>query len=118
MLLWRPGGLQHGGCSTACRNSCSEPLTEKNDFKRRLHDAQIPAPLAGHSLAWGCRFNRGFAESIQELARFLMNEPELMDISLIRANITLDSLHRIAARYGFEAIRKPVRFSPLEGVHR
>src|ERR1700730_1085738 len=93
-------------------------LTEKNDFKRRLHDAQIPAPLAGHSLAWGCRFNRGFAESIQELARFLMNEPELMDISLIRANINLDSLHRITARYGFEAIRKPVRFSPLEGVHR
>jgi YkoP domain len=80
---------------------------------------QIPiTPVAGHSLAWGCRFNRSFAESLRGLARFLMSEPELSDINIIRANINLDPLHRIAARHGFEAIRDPVRLSPWEHVHR
>ena len=80
---------------------------------------QVPAtPIVGYSLAWGCRFNRSFAESIRELARFLMSEPELSDVSIIRANINLDPLHRIAARHGFEAILDPVRLSPWEGVHR
>jgi hypothetical protein len=80
---------------------------------------QIPVTLvAGHSLAWGCRFNRSFAESLRRLARFLMNEPGLSDIYIIRANINLDPLHRIAARHGFEAIRDPVKLSPWERVHR
>jgi hypothetical protein len=80
---------------------------------------QIPVTLvAGHSLAWGCRFNRSFAESLRRLARFLMNEPGLSDIYIIRANINLDPLQRIAARHGFEAICDPVRLLPWECVHR
>jgi len=106
---------------------CSEVLLSDGTFGRPgdrvidLHfwNEQIPAtPIAGYSLAWGCRFNRSFAESIRELARFLMSEPELLDVSIIRANINLDSLHRIAARHGFEAALDPVRLSPWEGVHR
>jgi hypothetical protein len=105
---------------------CSEVLLSDGTFGRPgdrvidLHfwNEQIPATIAGNSLAWGCRFNRSFAESIRELARFLMREPELTDISIIRANINLDTLHRIAARYGFEAILEPVRLSPSECVHR
>ena len=105
---------------------CSEVLLSDGTFGRPgdrvidLHfwNEQIPATIAGYSLAWGCRFNRSFAESIRELARFLMREPELTDISIIRANINLDTLHRIAARYGFEAILEPVRLSPSECVHR
>jgi hypothetical protein len=85
-----------------------------------LWNDQIPAtPIVGHSLAWGCRFNRSFAESLRELARFLMSEPELQDINIVRANMTLDSLHHIAARHGFETILDPVsRFSLWECVHR
>jgi hypothetical protein len=80
---------------------------------------QIPVtPIGGHSLVWGCRFKRSFAKSLRELAQFLMNKPELSDINIIRANINLDPLHRIAARHGFEAIVEPVRLSPWERVHR
>jgi YkoP domain len=79
----------------------------------------IPAkPLAGHSFAWACRFSRNFAESLHELARFLISEPELSDINVIRANINLDSLPRIAARHGFETILGPVRRSPWQRVHQ
>jgi YkoP domain len=79
---------------------------------------QIPVtPIAGYSLAWGCRFNRSFAKSLRGLAEFLMSRPELSDIKIIRANINLDPLHRIAAQHGFEAIRDPVELSPWERVH-
>ena len=79
---------------------------------------QIPPPAAGHSLAWGCRFNHSFAESLCELARFLSSEPELSHISIIRANMNLDSLHRIVARHGFEAVPEPARLSASECAHR
>jgi hypothetical protein len=75
-------------------------------------------PLAGRSLAWGCRFNRAVAESLRELARFLISKPELFDINIIRADINLDSLPRIAARHGFESILDPAKVSPWECVHR
>lgn len=84
-----------------------------------LWNEQIPAiPGTGPSLAWGRRFSRCFGESLHELARFLMSEPELLDITIIRANTNLDSLYRIAARHEFEAILDPVRLSPWECVHR
>ena len=80
---------------------------------------QIPVkPVAGYSLAWGCRFNRSFEKSLGELAQSLVNKPELSDINIIRANTNLDPLHRIAARHGFEVIRDPVELSPWEHAHR
>ena len=81
---------------------------------------QIPAaPPAVHSLAWGCRFNRRLADSLHELARFLISKPELLDINIIRANINLDSLHSIAARHGFEAIPAPTKLLlPWEYLHQ
>ena len=84
-----------------------------------LWNEQIPvAPMAGYSLAWGCRFSRSFAKSLGELAQSLVNKPELSDINIVRAITNLDSLHRIAARHGFEVIRDPVNPSPWERVHR
>ena len=47
-----------------------------------------------------------------------MSEPELLNITIIRAKTNLDALHRIAARYEFEANLDPVRLSPWECVHR
>ena len=45
-----------------------------------LWNEQIPvAPMAGYSLAWGCRFSRSFAKSLGELAQSLANKPELSD---------------------------------------
>jgi hypothetical protein len=41
-----------------------------------------------------------------------------VDVNIIRASMNLDSLHRIAARHGFEAILDPEGFSLWEGVHR
>jgi hypothetical protein len=84
-----------------------------------LWNEQIPAmPIAGYSLAWGCRFNRSFEKSLGELAQSLVNKPELSDINIIRAITNLDSLQRIAARHGFEVIRDPVKLSPWQRVHR
>ena len=64
-----------------------------------LWNEQIPVkPVAGHSLAWGCRFNRNVAKSLRGLVQFLMSKPQLSDINIIRAITNLDSLQRIAAR--------------------
>jgi len=80
---------------------------------------QIPVPpMAGYSLAWGCAFNRSIEESLRGLAEFLMRKPELSDIRIIRANINLEPLDRIAARHGFEAIRDPIMPSTWERVHQ
>jgi hypothetical protein len=67
----------------------------------------------------GMPFQPKLRGSLRELARFLMSEPELQDINIVRANMTLDLLHHIAARHGFETILDPVsRFSLWECVHR
>src|SRR4029450_5185865 len=59
-----------------------------------LWNEQIPvAPLAGYSLAWGCRFSRSFAKSLGELAQSLVNKPELSDISIVRASTKHESLN-------------------------
>jgi YkoP-like protein len=64
---------------------------------------QIPVKGAGTgSLAWGCRFNRSFAKSLRMLADFLNGSAELADVNIIRANVTLEMLDRIAERHGFE----------------
>jgi len=84
-----------------------------------LWNEQIPVkPIAGYSLAWGCRFNRSLAKSLRGLAQFLMNKPQLSDINIVRAVTNLDPLHRIARRHGFEVICEPVNPSPWEHVHR
>jgi hypothetical protein len=84
-----------------------------------LWNEQIPVkPIAGYSLAWGCRFNRSLAKSLCGLAQFLMSKPQLSDINIIRAITNLDPLHRIATRHGFEVIRDSVNLSPWEHVHR
>lgn len=65
---------------------------------------QIPLKSAnGNSLAWGCRFNRSFAKSLLMLAEFLSEDAELADVSIVRAEINLQMLDRIAERHGFEA---------------
>jgi len=80
---------------------------------------QIPVPpMAGYSLAWGCAFNRSIEESLRGLAEFLMRKPELSDIRIIRANINLEPLDRIAARHGFEAIGDPIKPSTWERVRQ
>jgi hypothetical protein len=80
---------------------------------------QIPVPpIAGYSLAWGCAFNRSIEESLRGLAKFLMRKPELSGIRIIRANINLEPLDRIAARHGFEAIRDPIKLSTREHMHQ
>jgi YkoP-like protein len=66
---------------------------------------QIPVQApGGNSLAWGCRFNRCFTKSLLALAQFLKSNAELADVKIIRANINLEMLDRIAERHGFEPI--------------
>jgi hypothetical protein len=80
---------------------------------------QIPVPpRAGYSLAWGCAFNRSIEESLRGLAEFLMRKPELSDIRIIRANINVEPLDRIAVRHGFEAVRDPIKPSTWERAHQ
>ena len=72
-----------------------------------LWNERIPAvPAKGPSLAWGRQFNRCFAESLRELARFLMTKPELGNITIIRANMSLGSKAQSASLYG---IVSPIR---------
>jgi len=127
-LQWREGVFEYShqpDCIFRAQLSrlSSDVLLSDGTFGRpgdrvidlHLWNEQIPVtPIAGYSLAWGCRFNRSFAKSLGGLDQFLMNKPELSDVSIIRANINLDPLHRIAARHGFEAIRDPIKLSPWE----
>ena len=83
-----------------------------------LWNERIPVvPAKGPSLAWGRQFNRCFAESLRELARFLMSEPELLNITIIRANMSVgskaqsDSLYGIVSRHGFEVFPDEVGLS-------
>ena len=83
-----------------------------------LWNERIPAvPAKGPSLAWGRQFNRCFAESLRELARFLMTKPELGNITIIRANMSLGSkaqsasLYGIVSRHGFEVFPDEVGLS-------
>jgi hypothetical protein len=83
-----------------------------------LWNERIPViPAKGPSLAWGRQFNRCFAESLRELARFLMSEHELRNITIIRANMSVgskaqsDSLYGIVSRHGFEVFPDEVGLS-------
>src|SRR5262245_26244889 len=113
-----------GSSSADCPVTCCFPTERSVAPVNRVIDLhlwneQIPVkPIAGYSLAWGCRFNRSLAKSLRGLAQFLMNKPQLSDINIVRAVTNLDPLHRIARRHGFEVICEPVNPSPWEHVHR
>jgi hypothetical protein len=90
-----------------------------------LWNERIPViPAKGPSLAWGRQFNRCFAESLRELARFLMSEHELRNITIIRANMSVgskaqsDSLYGIVSRHGFEVFPDDVGLSLPVHVRR
>ena len=79
----------------------------------------IPAaPPESHTLRWACNFKRSLEQSLRELSRFLLNEPELADIQIIRADINLDMLHLVAAHYGFEEISDLPTLSFWSHLHR
>jgi hypothetical protein len=69
-----------------------------------LWNEHIPVQGAGNSLAWGTRFYRSMVKSLFLLGQFLKNNVDLADVDIIRANINVETLDRIAERYGFEAI--------------
>jgi YkoP domain len=90
-----------------------------------LWNERIPVvPAKGPSLAWGRQFNRCFAESLRELAQFLMSEPELRNITIVRANMSVgskaqsDSLYGIVSRHGFEVFPDDVGLSLPVHVRR
>jgi hypothetical protein len=72
-----------------------------------------PIPAGGPSLSWGRQFSRAFAGSLGELARFLARCPELADVAIVRADMSIGStaqdraLYRIVSRHGFEIIPDP-----------
>jgi len=76
-----------------------------------LWNEQVPpVPSKGPSMAWGRHLNRCLTQSLSELARFLMNNPDFANIAIIRASMSVggkgqsDALRRIMERHGFEAI--------------
>jgi YkoP domain len=79
---------------------------------------QIPVQSAGgNSLAWARRFSRSFTKSLVMLAQFLTNNAELADVNIIRANINLEILDRIAERHGFEPICNLSAPAPWKRIH-
>ena len=118
-LQWQAGVFEYSAASDCIFRAQLSRLSENilladGTFGRQgdriidLHfwNEQIPVQVAGGtSLAWGCRFNRSFAKSLLMLAEFLKNNAELADINVIRADVNLEILDRIAERHGFEPVR-------------
>lgn len=75
-------------------------------------------------MAWGRKFSIRFAESLAELARFLTSSPELKDIMIIRAKMSIanetrsDAFYRFVTRHGFEVIPHQIGWAPAEHIHR
>jgi hypothetical protein len=99
---------------------CGERLLDLH-----LWNEHVPA-IAKHgpTLGWARQMNRCFAESLRELVTYLARRPELDDVRMIRANISLgaasrcDQIARIVARYGFERVATPQPRKLAERMHR
>jgi hypothetical protein len=69
----------------------------------------LPMPADGATVAWARRMHRAIETSLEELACWLSRQPQLDDISALRADMRLATaqqnpqLTRIMARYGFES---------------
>jgi hypothetical protein len=69
-----------------------------------------PIPEQGASVAWARRINFGMLVSLQELAQFLRQQPDLDDVAVLQANTALtgperrDQCIRLMRGYGFEPV--------------
>jgi hypothetical protein len=84
-----------------------------------------PAPEAGTTIGWARQMTHRIEISLCELAHYLASEPDLHDVSVVRADPMVsigrqsEQLARIMARYGFESIAESQPPSPIgERVHR
>jgi hypothetical protein len=93
----------------------------------RLHfwNEQIPQLAEdGATIAWARRMQRAIAISLDELARYLAEQPDLADVAIVCADVPSATrsqsgqLARIMAHYGFETIREPERLPFGERLHR
>jgi hypothetical protein len=94
----------------------------------KLHywNEQIPpATEAGPTIGWARQMTHCIDISLCELARYLASEPDLHDVSVVRADPMVgigrqsEQLARIMARYGFEAIAESHPPPPIgERIHR
>jgi hypothetical protein len=93
----------------------------------RLHfwNEQIPPlPGDGATIAWARRMQRAIAISLDELARYLAEQPGLADVAIVCADVPSATrsqsgqLARIMAYYGFETIAEPEHLSFGERLHR
>jgi hypothetical protein len=93
----------------------------------RLHfwNEQIPPlPGDGATIGWARRMQRAIAISLNELARYLAEQPDLADVAIVCADVPSATrsqsgqLARIMAYYGFETIAEPEHLSFGERLHR
>lgn len=101
------------------RAEAEESLTLSDGTRVRLGDPILnlhlwnehirPMPLRGATLGWGRQMHRALEVSLSELACWLAHEPDLGDITAVRADMRIatarqsQQLTRIVARYGFES---------------
>lgn len=90
-----------------------------------LWNEHVPRiPPSGLSLAWARRFNRQFGASLGELARFLKHRPDLKDVAIIQAHMSIashaqyDALLAIVTHHGFEVATDLAGRSPATLLHR
>jgi hypothetical protein len=90
-----------------------------------LWNEHVPRiPPSGVSLAWARRFNRQFGGSLSELARFLEHRPDLRDVAIIQAQMSIgshaqyDALLAIVMHHGFEVAADLAGRSPAALLHR
>lgn len=93
----------------------------------RLHfwNEHVPLlPADGATIGWARRMQRAIAISLRELARYLAEQPDLVDIAVICGDVPSATksqsgqLARIMAYYGFETIAEPEYLSLGERLHR
>ena len=102
-------------------------VVSEGDRVARLHfwNEQIPPlPEDGATIGWARRMQRAIAISLDELARYLAEQPDLADVAIVCADVPSATrsqsgqLARIMAYYGFETIAEPEHLSFGERLHR
>jgi hypothetical protein len=82
-----------------------------------------PFPPGGPTLGWARRLSRALEVSLSELEAYLASRPDLDDIQVIRAEMTLAAAERssqllaLAGKFGFEPIKNANRSLPRR-LHR
>jgi hypothetical protein len=90
-----------------------------------LWNEQVPAmPKEGASIAWARQMHVCFQQSLRQLARYLIDRPDLADVSVVRCTLMFagperdGQMTRLLGRYGFELVPPTTTVTSAERARR